>query len=284
MRSVYLPLVALLTLIVACGGAPAADDPEPRVTPDDYVERMSAEHMGETPEATPATMLGNAAVTTQRVAYVAGVEGVYAAPPVDYSRDAGVVLVHEWWGLNDNIAAVAAQLASDGYHVLAVDLYGGESATGHEEARSLMMAAMEAPDALMSNVAAASTWLRERGAGEVAIMGYCFGGAITLEAAMNVPDAFDAGVVYYGRVPEDVTRVASIDDPMLLHFGEADTGIPLAGVRELEQALWDAEVEFDLWVYPGAAHAFANPSGQRYDADAAQLAWERTLQFLADEL
>ncbi|MFT6398166.1 MAG: carboxymethylenebutenolidase [Bradymonadia bacterium] len=259
----------------ACSGAPAVDDESV-----EYANAMAAEHADETTDATPAT--GTIVpIGELRPAYFGEVAGYVARPPGGAESLGGVILVHEWWGLNENIEAVAERLASEGFTVLAVDMYLGERAEDAEGARALMMQSFEDPAAMAANIAAASSWLAQsEQVPDVTVMGYCYGGGVSLSTAMNAPSAVDAAIVYYGHIPDDLSAVAAIDDPMLLHFGELDGGIPLESVRRLEGAMADAPVGAMIHVYEGAEHAFANPSGQRYQAAAAELSWERTLEFL----
>lgn len=272
------PALALTTALAACGGAQTNDDT-------DYADAMHAEHEGETPTSTPTATTddADASATTADVTYHADASGDvvgYHAHPDD-GATVGVVLIHEWWGLNDNIRGVADRLAGHGFTTLAVDTYGGESATDADGARSLMMAALDDPAALVANTAAAAQWLRdEAGASHVVVMGYCYGGGLSLNTAIDAADAVDGAVIYYGHVTDDADRLAAIDDPVLGFFGALDQGIPVDGVRGFEAALTEAEVDATIHIFEDADHAFANPSGQRYQAEAAETAWDETLSFL----
>ncbi len=192
-----------------------------------------------------------------------------------------VLLVHEWWGLNDQIKAVAAELASLGYLVLAVDLFGGPAATTADEAKA-MMAAMkpeEATDTLVSWVA----WLKshQRSSGKVATIGWCFGGGWSLNAALATPT--DGCVVYYGRVNKSPEELAPLACPVLGHFALQDQFINKAMVDGFLAAAKAANKEVVAYWYD-ADHAFANPTGARYDQADAALAWERTTAYLKDRL
>ena len=115
-------------------------------------------------------------------------------------------------------------------------------------------------------------------------IGWCFGGMWSLRTAIALPDAIDATVVYYGRPVTDADALRPLEMPVLAFFGGADTSIPQETVDAFEAALAEADVEHEVEVYPGAAHAFANPSGQAYDAEAAEDAWTRTLAFFDEQL
>jgi carboxymethylenebutenolidase len=192
-----------------------------------------------------------------------------------------VLLVHEWWGLNDQIKAVAAELAREGYLVLAVDLYDGRVAQTREGARALMQAVApgEATDTLVSWIA----WLRRRGdtTGKVGTIGWCFGGGWSLNASIAAP--VDATVVYYGRVNRPAADLKALKGPVLGHYATQDKWIDGKMVGGFEKAMAEAGKSATSHWYE-ADHAFANPTGARYDAEDARLAWQRTLAFFAANL
>ena len=225
-------------------------------------------------------------------ANVAGTEvrGYLARPePVDDSpAETGrpaVLVIHEWWGLNDNIRAMADRLAGEGYIALAVDLYFGRSADEPEGARELATEARDQAELVGDNLRQARAYLSEQvGASRIGTVGWCFGGGWSLESALLMPDEIDATVIFYGRVETDRDRLASLDTPILGRFGAEDGGIPVETVREFEQALADLGKPAAIHVYEGADHAFANPSGNRYHAEAAEDAWEKVLAFFEQHL
>ena len=116
------------------------------------------------------------------------------------------------------------------------------------------------------------------------VIGWCFGGGWSFRTALALPDAIDAAVIYYGEPVTDRDRLDALEMPILGLFGGADQGIPVARVREMEAALDALGKDATIVVYDGANHAFANPSGRRYDAEAAEDAWTRTTAFLAEHL
>lgn len=189
-----------------------------------------------------------------------------------------VILVHEWWGLNDQIKAVAAELGQKGYVALAVDLFG-KVAEDAEAARNLVQSLD--PQAATAGLVAAVQSLRghERSTGKVATMGWCFGGGWALNAAIATP--VEGTVVYYGNVRKTPAEVKTLKGPVLGHFGTLDKSINGEMVMAFEKAMRDAGKgdQFTTYWYE-ADHAFANPTGARYDAEDAALAWERTLFFL----
>ena len=216
--------------------------------------------------------------TSQMVPYYAGVNGYLVVPADDRSRRPGVVLIHEWWGLNDDMKAEADRLAKDGFTVLAVDLYKGRVPTSPEQARE-QTRAVDADEAI-ANLKGAVAFLRQRqDVGQVAAWGYCFGGRWSLQLAMAQKD-LAAAVIYYGQLETDPAKLQGLP-PIQGVFGEADTGIPMTTVRAFDQALTQAGVTHEIHTYPGAGHAFANPSGgDRYKPDAAEDARAKTLSFL----
>lgn len=193
----------------------------------------------------------------------------------------GLIVIHEWWGLNDGVRAMADRLAGEGYIVLAVDLFGGRTAEQPSGARELMREALENPASANENIRQAYDFIRKTGgAPRIASLGWCFGGAWALNAALLLPEDLDAAVIYYGQVTGDEEKLAPLDAPVLGLFAEEDQGIPVESVRAFEQALENLNKIYEIEIYPGVGHAFANPSGNNYDAETAELAWRRTLAFL----
>lgn len=194
-----------------------------------------------------------------------------------------VILIHEWWGLNDQIKSVAADLANQGFISLAVDLYDGKVAANPDEARALIngLDADRATDALVSMVNYLKT--HETSNGKVATLGWCFGGGWSLNAAIAAP--VDAAVIYYGRVDKSAAELANLETPLLGHFGTEDRSINPQMVGGFKREMAKAGKADLLSVHWYTAnHAFANPTGARYDEDDAQLAWARTLAFFHQNL
>ncbi len=194
---------------------------------------------------------------------------------------AGVLLIHEWWGLNDQIKSVAAELANQGYMALAVDLFEGKVASNADEAKAYSGGVD--PVAATDTVKSWVEWLRnnEKGTGKVGAIGWCFGGGWSLNASLVTP--VDATVIYYGRVNKKAHELAALKGPVLGHFGTLDKYINAEMVGGFEMAMSKSGKRFTTHWYE-ADHAFANPTGNRYDAGDAKVAWERTLAFLAQYL
>lgn len=195
----------------------------------------------------------------------------------DAARAATVLLIHEWWGLNDQIKSVAAELAREGLVALAVDLYGGRSTADAGEARRYMQSvkAAEAIDTLSSWIA----WLRrhERGTGKVATVGWCFGGGWSLNASLAAP--VDATVIYYGNVAKNAAELGALRGPVQGHFATRDRFINRPMVEGFASAMEASGKSLEHHWYD-ADHGFANPTTGRYDKPDADLAWTRTLAFL----
>ena len=275
------PTLAILVLVFlsGCQGKEAT-----------YEDDMAEEHAGETPAATPAAKTPpTAPVETSEVVYatVDGQEitGYLARPQGADGGEPAVIVIHEWWGLNDNIRSMADRLAGEGYTALAVDLYGGEAAETPEKARELATSAGQNPEPAKENLRLAYTYLETQlGAPKIGSIGWCFGGGWSLQTALMLPGELDAATIYYGRLVTDPEELTALETPILGIFGEEDGGIPVETVREFESALVELGKDAKIHVYPGADHAFANPSGERYNAEAAEDAWERTLAFFAEHL
>ncbi len=192
-----------------------------------------------------------------------------------------ILLVHEWWGLNDQIKSVAAEYAGIGYHALAVDLYDGRVATTRDAARGYMKSvdADEAVDTLVSWI----QWLRahEGSSGRIGTVGWCFGGGWSLMTGIKAP--VEATVVYYGNVRRTANEVKSLQGPVLGHFATRDKWINQDMVSGFEAAMTSAGKPFETHWYE-ADHAFANPSSGGYDEADARLSWTRTTEFFAKHL
>lgn len=187
-----------------------------------------------------------------------------------------VLLVHEWWGLNDQIKTVAAEFAGLGYHALAIDLYDGQVATTPEDARRYMQG-VKADDAVDTLVSWA-VWLKASDAsnGKLGSVGWCFGGGWSLMCAINAP--VDACVVYYGNVARNADQLSALKGPVLGHFATRDGWINRDMVGGFEREMAAAGKQLTAHWYE-ADHGFANPTSARYDETDAKLAWERTVAF-----
>jgi carboxymethylenebutenolidase len=193
---------------------------------------------------------------------------------------AGVVVLHPWWGLNDDVIAYADRLAAAGFGVLAPDMFDGKIATEPAEAEKL---AGEGDEAAEPIALAAVDELERRLGPDVplAVLGFSFGAAYALLVPSERP-RLRATVVYYGTYWGDFLERSTA--PVLGHFAEEDTFEPAESVAELENALRDAGREATFHTYPGTGHWFAEPSRDAYRREAAELAFERTVTFLRGRL
>jgi len=188
----------------------------------------------------------------------------------------GIVIIQEWWGLNDQICGVADRFARAGYNALAPDLYKGRLTTEPDEANHLMTG-LDFPAATHQDLRGAVQHLKGQ-SGEVAVMGFCMGGALTIAAAVHVPEV-DAAVCFYGIPPKEFGDPAKIRVPFQGHFANKDDWCTPAAVDELERALKAAGVKHEIYRYD-AAHAFANERSAAYDVVCANQAWDRMSAFL----
>ena len=256
------------------------------------VEAVVSVHNGDYPSATAiAQVEPQVPVTTESVEYVVidgqGVNGYYAYPQDATEPLPGILAIHEWWGLNENIEAMARRLAGEGYQVLAVDLYNGETADTPEAAQQLVQEVANNPFAAEANIASAYSFLAtEKQASQIGSIGWCFGGSWSLETALLFPKELDAAVIYYGgQIGEATTEeLSTLEMPILGIFGAEDSSIPLQTVSEFESTLDELGKEAEIIVYENAGHAFANPSGQNYVPEAAERAWTQTEEFLNEHL
>jgi carboxymethylenebutenolidase len=210
----------------------------------------------------------------------------YLVEPKAGATAPGVVVLQEWWGVNDQIKGVAKRYAELGYRALVPDLYRGKLGLDAKEAEHLM-SGLNFGEAAGLDVRGAVQHLKKTSK-KVGVTGYCMGGALTLLAAANVPE-LDAAAAWYGFPPLEYIDATKIKAPLLGHFAMHDTFFPIATVAELERKLDAAGVRYEFHRYE-AQHAFANESppdpkvATRYDAKAAETAWQRTVAFFARHL
>jgi len=210
----------------------------------------------------------------------------YLAMPADVTGPLpGIIVIHEWWGLNDNIRKMTKRLAAEGYVALAVDLYGGKVADTPADARQLMSSVMQAPQLANDNLRQAYDYLDHAvGAPSIGAIGWCMGGGWSLRTALLFPKRLDAAVIYYGDIAVDEQQLAALEVPVLGLFGSRDPVIPLKQVESFRARMDRLGKRADIHVYDGAGHAFANPSGTSYEPVAAKDAWHRTVAFLKENL
>jgi carboxymethylenebutenolidase len=207
----------------------------------------------------------------------------YSARPKDAGKLAGVIVIHENRGLNLHTEDIARRVALEGFRAIAPDALSpfGGTPENPDEARPLFQKLDREENT--KNFVAAVEYLKTEpeATGKVACMGFCWGGGVTNQVAVNAPD-LTAAVPFYGSqpAPEDVPKIKAA---MLIHYAGNDERID-AGIPAFEEALKKAGVQYKIYMYEGAGHAFMNDTGARYDKEAAELAWARTVAFLREEL
>jgi carboxymethylenebutenolidase len=215
----------------------------------------------------------------------AGTAPGYLSSPVGGAGPA-VIVLQEWWGLDDHIRSVCDRLAAEGFFALAPDLYGGETTTQPSEAEQKMMALNMAE--VEQDMCGAAAYLHAlpgvKGEG-VGAIGFCLGGGLAVWAAATCREITTA-VTYYYVMPHGKPDFSGISGPILGHFGTADAFIPHETAQELESELAAAGVDVTFHYYPDAGHAFFNDTNRlgTYDADAADSSWARSVSFLNSTL
>jgi carboxymethylenebutenolidase len=196
-----------------------------------------------------------------------------------------VVVIHEWWGLNDWVKEQASKLADQGYVTLAVDLYRGKVATTPDEAHEIMRGVPE--DRAARDLHAAVEFLRSQPnvrKDRIGSIGWCMGGGYSLDVALQEP-TLTAAVINYGHLATDAASLKKINASILGIFGGQDRGIPVEDVKKFEQALTQQGNRVEVVIYPDAGHGFENPNNKTgYRADDAADAWKHTTSFLAGTL
>ena len=277
-------LVAFALLLSAC--EPQSGEPEPAAPSDATAAGRAPPAANES--GSPAAPADERPVDAETLPY-ADVEeqlayGYFAFPSDMVEPLPAILLVHDWWGLDDDMRAAANRLAAAGYIVLAVDLYGGETAADAAAARAKTIGVFENADAVAENIRQAIDFVEVAGAPAVAIIGWGFGGGFALDTALEFPDHIDAVVVFYGQVPGSADRLATLDAPVLGLFGGADSSITRESVEAFAAATHRLGKPADIEIYADAGQGFADIRRRAYDAALAARAWQRMLEFLATHL
>jgi len=204
----------------------------------------------------------------------------YLANPEAGDKAPALVVIQEWWGLNDQMKRMADRFAAAGYRALVPDLYRGKLTQEVNEATHFM-GELDFMDAAEQDVAGAVAFLKKTSA-KAGVAGFCMGGALTILAALKV-EAMDAGVCFYGIPPAEAGDTSKIRRPMMLHFASTDDWCTPAVVDALEVKLKAGNVEHELFRYD-AHHGFMRDGSEVHDAASAKMAWERTMAFLGRSL
>lgn len=267
-------MTAATMLLAACGQTgtqtppPVVDEAQPTTAPtaaEAEAEAGLVTEMVEYPDTDGETLMG----------YLARPEGTEPLP--------AVVVIQEWWGLNEHIRDVTRRFARENFVALAPDLYKGVSTTEPDEARKLVMELdmMEAVREIQQAVAFLQN--QDYVAGQqVGIVGFCMGGGLALNTALAEED-LGAVVAFYGS-PLTPEQAAQVQAPVLGLYGSEDQGIPVADVEAMQAALEQAGIENEFEIYQGAGHAFFNDTRDSFDQEAADDAWPRTLAWFRNHL
>lgn len=207
--------------------------------------------------------------------------GMLALPADSFEPPPGVLLIHEWRGLDDSTRMLARRIAGEGFVVLAIDLYDGEVAESTTQAQGLMTRVMTDPEQALDNIRQGIEYLRLYAlAPRVAAVGWSFGGTWSLQAGLSHAEQLDAVVMYYGQIATEDTELERLRSPLLGLFAGDDESISSQSVVGFRAALASAGKNADIRIYPDERHEFATPGSENYGADSAEDAWSRMVEFL----
>lgn len=256
-----------------------------------YINDMTIAHQEDQPIASPMVATAPQQPVRGEMIDYGEIDGKpltgYISRPQQVSEPLpALIVIHEWWGLNDNIKKMTDRLAGAGYIALAVDLYRGNVASEATTARDLMTQAMGNASELEENIKQSYAYLQNvEKAPTIGSIGWCFGGYWSLNTALLLPEQLDATVIYYGgNLETNPDKLKALQMPILGIFGSLDQNPSVELVKELEANLKALDKPVEIHIYEGANHAFANPSGRNYNQEAAEDAWQKTMDFLAQNL
>ena len=245
-----------------------------------------ADHKNDTPVSTEGSMRAPLGIVEHgEIVYGQSGDqihrGYLSRPNVHVANQttSGLIVIHEWWGLNEDIHAMTEQLASLGYTALAVDLYDGKSATQVRNAFELSTNLSSNEERGLANLQEAYNYLEtEMGATKIGVIGWCLGGKWSLKTALMLPNEIDVSVIYYGSLADDKDKLATLGIPIIGFVGTRDR-------LHKEFIAFDANMKelgknASIHIYEGAKHAFANASGVAYEPVAAEDSWAKTVKFL----
>ncbi len=208
----------------------------------------------------------------------------FLASPKEPGTYPGVIVIHEIWGLVDHVKDVASRIAREGYAALAVDLFEGKIVSKLDEGRALREKFTE--EKILADLNGAFNHLKSLSyvnPNRVGSVGFCMGGGLSLLLACHNRE-LAAPVIFYGRNPSPIEQVKNLQCPILGNYAGADMAITESDINLLKQTLTKYGKKFDIKIYPGAPHAFFNDTKESYRPEAAEDAWERTLNFFNKQL
>jgi carboxymethylenebutenolidase len=252
------------------------------------VEGQLAKPVTNVSNLTSSDGLPNVVLENKTIQYFDDAQGylVYPVSTNDSQRKLpAVVMIHEWWGLNQNIKDMANLLAKNGFVVLAADLYHGKVTDNPQLAMELVQTARNNQNSSTANLQAAVKYLSSApnvDNKKIVSLGWCFGGGQSLQLALNSQEhPLAATILYYGTpLVTDNELISKIKWPVLGIFGDKDEAIPIAEINQFRSSLNESGIKNEIHVYSGVGHAFANPSGDSYAPEETADAWQRTLSFL----
>jgi carboxymethylenebutenolidase len=253
-----------------------------------FVEGQSAKPVTNLSNLALSEDIVNVSLENKTVQYFEDAQG-YLVYPVSSNDSQGklpaVVMIHEWWGLNQNIKDMANLLAKQGFVVLAADLYHGKVTDNPQLAMDLVQTARNNQNSSTANLQAAVKYLSSApnvDNKKIVSLGWCFGGGQSLQLALNSQEhPLAATILYYGTpLVTDNELISKIKWPVLGIFGDKDEAIPIIEINQFRSSLNESGIKNEIHVYSGVGHAFANPSGDSYAPEETADAWQRTLSFL----
>jgi carboxymethylenebutenolidase len=271
-------LAAAALLAAACSPPPPPPEAKPASTPAPAPQPV-----------VPVVGAPKVPVIEQDVAYgeaqKRNLVGFLAMPRDATEPLPGLIVIHESWGLNDDIKEMTRKLAGEGYVALAVDLYGGATAESPEKAQTLMAAVTSDPDAARANLEQAYQYLEKYAfAPRIGSVGWAFGGGWSLQTALLLPDRLRAMVMYYGQISGSETELTALGMPVLGFFAGLDENIPVRDVQKFRTTLLKLGKPAEVLIYPNTKPGYANPRSGNYDEKAAAESWQKTLAFLDENL
>jgi carboxymethylenebutenolidase len=253
-----------------------------------FVEGQSSKPMTNVSNLALSQELKNVNLLNKTVQYFQDAQG-YLVYPVSSNNSNGklpaVIMIHEWWGVNQNIKDMANLLAKQGFVVLAADLYHGKVADNPKQAMELVQIARNNQNNSIANLQGAVKYLSlapNVDSTKIISLGWCFGGGQSLQLALNSQEhPLAATILYYGTpLVTDKQSLSKIKWPLLGIFGDKDEAIPIGEINQFRTALNQSGITNEIHIYNGVGHAFANPSGDNYAPKETSDAWQNTLSFL----
>lgn len=212
----------------------------------------------------------------------AGVDG-YLSRPIARGAWPAVIMLHEWWGLEEHFRDLGRRLAQEGFVTLVPDLYHGKLTSGRQEAAHLK-ASLDIERAVQE-ILDGIPYLRSLPfvSGKIGIMGFCMGGGLALLGACRSAE-LSAAVIYFPSIYPDPSELENVACPVLLHYGTADSVTPMSEIERIQKTLEQRQKPYELYLYEEAGHAFMNTHGGNYHQEAAEVSWPRTVEFFRRRL